>query len=85
VPAGSDDFFVVNGCGVRLSPQISGVASTDGDVFALGTGDLWAWSSPLVEFQYYERQGPAMVDLSIFGYFGARVVNPRGLASIRHT
>jgi hypothetical protein len=85
VPEGSDAFAVTNGCGVYLSPQISGVAAGDGDVFVLASGDLWAWSSPLLEFQYYERQGPAMIDLAVFGYFGARLINPRGLASIRHT
>jgi hypothetical protein len=41
---------VVDGCGVRLSPLIIGTAAGDGDVFTLAEGDLWAWSSLLVEF-----------------------------------
>jgi hypothetical protein len=83
VPAGSDAFYITHGCGVYLSPQISGVAAGDGDVFVLGRGDLWAWSSPLVSFS--ERAGPAMIDLSIFGYFATKVIDPRGVSSIRHT
>jgi hypothetical protein len=85
VPEGSEAFAITNGCGVYLSPQISGVAAGDGDVFVLSASDLFAWSSPLLEFQYFERQGPALVDLSLFGYFGCRVIQPRGVASIRHT
>jgi HK97 family phage major capsid protein len=85
VGAGEEYFFVTHGCPVYLSPQISGVAAGDGDVFVLGSGDLWAWSSGLLQFQYYERQGPGMVDLSVWGYFAAKVVNPRGVSSIRHT
>lgn len=42
---------------LELSPFITGTAAGDGDVFVLGTGDLWVWSSPLLEFAYYERQG----------------------------
>jgi len=84
-PAGGEDIAVVAGCGVRLSPWITGTAAGDGDVFVLGSGDLWCWSSPLLEFSYYERQGPALVDLALYGYFGTRLVKPAGLASIRHT
>lgn len=58
---------------VALSPRITGTAAGDGDVFALGTGDLWVWSSPLLEFTYTERQCPGLVDLALFGYFAAKV------------
>jgi hypothetical protein len=85
IPAGSEDMWQVNGCGVRLSPLITGTAAGDGDVFILAEGDLWAWSSPLVEFRFDERAGPAVVDLSIYGYFATKVLNPRGVSSIRHT
>jgi hypothetical protein len=85
VPAGADYFYVTHGCPVYLSPQISGTAAGDADVFILGSGDLWAWSSPMVEFQYYERQGPGMVDVALWGYFATKVIQPRGVSSIRHT
>jgi HK97 family phage major capsid protein len=85
VPAGSEDIAVVGGCGVRLSPFITGTAAGDGDAFVLGSGDLYAWASPVFEFRFSERGGPTFVDLAIFGYFATRMINSRGLASVRHT
>jgi hypothetical protein len=70
---------------VDQSAFITGTAAGDGDVFILGDGDVWAWASPLLEFTYFERQGPAVVDLALFGYFATKVVKPSGVASIRHT
>lgn len=70
---------------VELSPWITGTGAGDGDVFITGRNDLWAWQSPLLEFHYYERQGPALVDLALFGYFATRLIKPAGLAAIRHT
>ena len=49
---------------MELSPFITGTAAGDGDVFILGRNDLWCWESPLLEFSYAERQGPALVDLA---------------------
>lgn len=46
---------------------------------------LWCWESPLLEFSYHERQGPALVDLALFGYVAVRLIRPAGLAAIRHT
>lgn len=77
--------YALRNVNVDLSPRITGTAAADGDVFILGGGDVWAWSSPLLEFQYGEREGPASVDLALFGYFAAAVVAPRGVSSIRHT
>jgi hypothetical protein len=70
---------------IELSPWITGVAAGDGDVFVLGTGDLWCWSSPLLDFRFAEKSGPATVDLAIWGYFATKMVKPVGLSSIRHT
>jgi hypothetical protein len=70
---------------VELSPWITGTGAGDGDVFITGRNDLWAWQSPLLEFSYFERQGPSSVDLSLFGYFATRLIKPAGLAAIRHT
>jgi hypothetical protein len=57
----------------------------DGDLFILGRNDLWCWQSALLEFSYFERQGPALVDLARFGYFATRLIKPAGLAAIRGT
>jgi HK97 family phage prohead protease len=77
--------FAMRNVTVEMSAFITGTAAGDGDVFILGTGDLWCWSSPLLEFQWSERSGPAVIDLAIFGYFATRLVKPIGLSSIRHT
>jgi hypothetical protein len=70
---------------VELSPVITGTAAGDGDVFILGRNYLWCWESPLLEFSYAERSGPALVDLALFGYVAVRLIRPQGLAAIRHT
>jgi HK97 family phage prohead protease len=77
--------FALRDVSIELSPWITGVAAGDGDVFVLGTGDLWAWSSALLDFQFAERAGPANVDLAIFAYFATKMIKPVGLSSIRHT
>ena len=77
--------FALRDVTIELSPWITGVAAGDGDVFVLGSGDLWAWSSPLLDFSYFERVGPALVDLAIYGYYATKMVKPVGLSSIRHT
>ena len=77
--------YAMRDVSLELSPFISGVAAGDGDVFALGSGDVYAWQSPVFEFTFNERVGPAFVDLAVFGYFATKVVKPAGVASIRHT
>lgn len=77
--------FALRDVTVELSPWITGTAAGDGDVFVTGRGDLWAWSSPLLEFSYGERSGPAMVELAVYGYFATRLIKAAGLAAIRHT
>jgi hypothetical protein len=39
----------------------------------------------LLEFNYGERGGPALIELAIHGYFATKLIKPVGLASIRHT
>lgn len=70
---------------VAGAPAMTGNAAGDADVLVLSTGDLWAWESPTLTFRYEERNGPARIDLALFGYFAARLVRPRGLAAIRYT
>jgi hypothetical protein len=77
--------FALRDVNIGISPWITGTASGDGDVFGVGTGDLWAWASPLLNFSYYEKNGPALVQLALFGYFATRCIKPLGVFSIRHT
>jgi hypothetical protein len=77
--------FALRDVSIELSPWITGVSAGDGDLFILGTGDLWAWSSPLLDFRFAEKSGPATVDLAIWGYFATKMIKPVGLSSIRHT
>lgn len=70
---------------IEPSPRITGTAAGDGDVFILSAGDLFAWSSPLLQMNFYEKSGPALVELALFGYFATKMIAARGLASIRHT
>lgn len=70
---------------IEQSPWITGTAAGDGDCFVLGEGDLYAWSSPLLDFRYVEKNGPATVELAIWGYYATKLIKPAGLASIRHT
>jgi hypothetical protein len=82
---GGESMWVLNGCGVSLAPSITGTGACDGDVFILGFGDLWVWQSPVLEFRYSERAGPAFIDMTLFGYVAVRLIQPRGLSAIRHT
>lgn len=60
-------------------------AAGDADVFTLNSEDAWAWESPLLTFMYFERSGPAFVDVALFAYFATHLLRPVGLSAIRHT
>lgn len=74
----------VQGAAVNLSASITGTAAGDGDVFIVGRGDLRAWVSSLLEVRYTEKDGPERIVVTLFGYFATFMLNPRGLAAIRH-
>lgn len=65
--------------------SMTGNASTDADVLEFNSADIWAWESALLMFRFEERNGPAFIDLALFGYFAARVLRPVGLMAVRHT
>lgn len=65
--------------------SMTGNASTDADVIEFNSADVWAWESALLMFRFEERNGPAFIDLALFGYFAARVLRPVGLMAVRHT
>lgn len=77
--------FALRDVTVEQSPWITGAAAGDGDVFVLGEGDLYAWASPVLDFRYLEKSGPAQVELAMWGYYATKLIKPAGLASIRHT
>lgn len=73
--------------GLTFEPcwSMSGNAAGDADVLMVNSNDVWAWESGLLTFRYEERNGPAKIDLALFGYFATRVLRPVGVAGIRHT
>lgn len=65
--------------------SMTGNAAGDADVLEFNSQDVWAWESALLMFRFEERNGPAFIDLALFGYFAARVLRPVGLMAVRHT
>lgn len=77
--------FALRDVTVDLSPWMTGVAAGDADLVVLGPDALFSWASPVLELRYWERQGPGMIDVALWGYFAAKVLRPVGISSIRHT
>lgn len=71
--------------GLAFTPTWSMTGNTSGDADALifNSADVWAWESPLLMFRFEERNGPARIDLALFGYFATRVLRPVGIAAVR--
>jgi HK97 family phage prohead protease len=63
----------------------TGTAAGDTQIFILNRADLWVWESPLLQFRFEEKQGPANIELNIFGYFATHLLRPVGLSGIRIT
>jgi len=64
---------------------ITGVAAGDTQIFTLNRADLWVWESPLLTFRFEEKQGPANIELNVFGYFATHLLRPVGVSGIRIT
>jgi len=64
---------------------ITGVAAGDSQIMIFNRSDLWVWESPLLQFRFEEKQGPANIELNIFGYFATHLLRPVGLSGIRIT
>lgn len=75
----------IDGLPHRPSWAMTGVAAGDAQVITLNQSDVWVWESPLLTFRFDEKQGPANIELNIFGYFGAHVLRPVGLSGMRIT
>jgi hypothetical protein len=63
----------------------TGTAAGDSQIMLLNRADLWVWESPLLQFRFEEKQGPANIELNIFGYFATHLLRPVGLSGIRIT
>jgi phage head maturation protease len=64
---------------------MTGVAAGDSQIFLINNSDLWVWESPLLTFRFEEKQGPANIELNVFGYFATHLLRPVGLSGIRIT
>lgn len=63
----------------------TGVAAGDSQILIWNSADVWVWESPLLTFRFEEKQGPANIELNIFGYFATHLLRPVGLSGIRIT
>jgi phage head maturation protease len=77
--------YLVDGVTMEPTWSMTGNAAGDADVLMFNSADVWAWESGLLMFRYEERNGPANIDLAMFGYFATRVLRPIGLSAVRHT
>lgn len=64
---------------------VTGVSASDTQIFILNRSDLWVWESPLLTFRFEEKQGPANIELNVFGYFATHLLRPVGLSGLRIT
>jgi hypothetical protein len=47
--------------------------------------DVWAFTSPVLQFRMEEVLGPAQIRLALWGYQAVRVLRPSGVTRITHT
>lgn len=71
--------------GLTFMPAWSIVEAAGNDVvLIINRSDVWVWESPLLTFRFEEKQGPANIELNIFGYFGTHVLRPAGVFAVRN-
>jgi hypothetical protein len=49
------------------------------------SSDAMTFESTLLDFRFYEKDGPHLIDYAVFGYFGGVVRQPRGVIGITST
>lgn len=59
-------------------------ALSDDVVLIVNRADAWVWESPLLTFRYEEKQGPANIEMNVFGYFATSVLRAAGVFAIRN-
>ncbi len=77
--------WFIDGLAFVPSWAMTGVAAGDSQILMLNSSDAWVWESPLLSFRFEEKQGPANIELNVFGYFGTHLLRPVGLSGIRIT
>ena len=77
--------YDIDGLPYQPTWSMTGNAAGDADVIAFNAADVWGWESALLMFRFEERNGPAKIDLALYGYFACKVIRPVGLVGIRHT
>lgn len=75
----------VDGINFRPAWANTGTAAGDSQIMILDSGSFWVWESPLLTFRFEEKQGPANIELNVFGYFATHLLRPVGLSGIRIT
>lgn len=80
-----DGAWIVDGLRFVPAWANTGTAAGDSQIMIINSSDLWVWESPLLTFRFEEKQGPANIELNIFGYFGTHLLRPVGLSGIRIT
>jgi HK97 family phage prohead protease/HK97 family phage major capsid protein len=77
--------FNVDGLAAIPAWSMTGNAAGDADLIGFNSADAWAWESPTLMFRFEERNGPAVIDLALFGYFACRILRPGGFFGVRGT
>jgi len=80
-----DGGWMVDGLTFQPAWAATGTTAGDTQIFIFNRGDLWVFESPLLTFRFEEKQGPANIELNVFGYFGTALLRPVGLSGIRIT
>jgi len=71
--------------GLRFVPAWAiGDSPTDDVALIVNRADVWVWESPLLTFRFEEKQGPALIELALFGYFATHVLRPAGIFAVRN-
>ena len=70
------------GTPTNLSADLT-ASSGDTAVVVVSPPSMWAWESPMQRFEWEQVAGPAVIRLSLFGYFGVKVLRPVGIAALR--
>lgn len=71
--------------GLRFIPAWAiGDSASDDVALIVNRADVWVWESPLLTFRFEEKQGPALIELALFGYFATHVLRPAGIFAVRN-
>jgi HK97 family phage prohead protease len=61
---------------------LSAAAAGDVQAVVVNMADAWVFESPTLSFRFEEKQGPEIIELALFGYFGAAILRPSGILTV---